>query len=89
MIAVLVGLFFVLQYKLWFSEGGLRDVFLLKKQVVAQELQNRKQLASNAKLQADVDDLKHGQDAVEEHARVDLGMIKQDETFYQFIPEKP
>jgi len=41
----------------------------------------------NAGLDAEVRDLKQGYDAIEERARFELGMIRQDESFVQ-IPEK-
>jgi cell division protein FtsB len=39
-------------------------------------------------LRAEVRDLKQGQSAVEERARSELGLVKQDEVFYQVIQNK-
>jgi cell division protein FtsB len=39
----------------------------------------------NAALDAEVRDLKQGHDAIEERARSELGMIKQDEIFFQYL----
>mgnify|MGYP002365934904 FL=1 len=47
----------------------------------------RKLEIRNAGLDAEVRDLKQGYDAIEERARFELGMIRQDEKFVQ-IPEK-
>jgi cell division protein FtsB len=50
-----------------------------------QKEKNQALAARNAGLDAEVRDLKQGIDAVEERARVELGMIKSNETFYQLI----
>jgi cell division protein FtsB len=82
---LIVGAFVVfamLQYSLWFGEGGVRDVRELKRAVAVQQQENDKLAERNRVLEAEVMDLKNGLEAVEEHARLDLGMIKQNETFY-------
>lgn len=78
-ILVLVGL----QYQYWFGENGNRELQLLKKQIAEQQYINNEQLKANQVLLADVKDLKNGLEAVEEHARADLGLIKSGETFVQ------
>lgn len=74
--------FLALQFNLWFGEGGVRDVQKLKAAVAEQSQENEKLLERNRVLEAEVKDLKSGLEAVEEHGRLDLGMIKQNETFY-------
>lgn len=74
--------FLGLQFNLWFGEGGVRDVQKLKASVAAQARENEKLAERNRVLEAEVKDLKSGLEAVEEHGRLDLGMIKQNETFY-------
>jgi|GWRWMinimDraft_11_1066019.scaffolds.fasta_scaffold03006_4 cell division protein FtsB len=76
------GVFLVLQFKLWFGEGGIVDVHRIKQSVAAQQAENLILRQRNAVLEAEVNDLKNGQAAIEERARLDLGMIKDDETFY-------
>ncbi len=71
-----------LQFSLWFGEGGVRDVRALKAAVAEQVQANEKLAERNRVLEAEVKDLKVGLEAVEEHGRLDLGMIKQNETFY-------
>ena len=83
---LLLVLFFVLQYKLWFSDDGVVDLHALKKDFGAQQLENQVLEKHNQALSAEVQDLKQGQTAIEEHARADLGMIKKDEEFYQVLP---
>lgn len=78
-ILVLVGL----QYQYWFGENGNRALVQLKKQVAEQQYINHEQQKANQILLADVKDLKNGLEAVEEHARADLGLIKSGETFVQ------
>lgn len=76
------GVFLILQFKLWFGEGGVVDVHRIKQAVAEQQTVNLKLRQRNAVLEAEVNDLKNGQAAVEERARLDLGMIRDDETFY-------
>lgn len=76
------GIFFVLQAKLWFGEGGILDVHRIKQAVATQQAENLRLSQRNAVLEAEVNDLKNGQAAIEARARLDLGMIKDDETFY-------
>lgn len=86
-IIILLILLVSLQYKLWISGGGIPESVKLKKAVLAQEEVNESLRARNAVLEAEVRDLKQGNDAIVERARSDLGMIKQDETFYLVIPD--
>ncbi|MES9827952.1 MAG: cell division protein FtsB [Candidatus Thiodiazotropha sp.] len=84
-VAILVGLLLFLQYRLWVGEGSLAEVNNLKQEVS----QLQKELVGlrerNRALQAEVEDLRSGQTAIEERARSELGMIKEGETFYQVI----
>ena len=73
----------LLQSKLWLGEGGYADRKTLITMVNAQELENAKLAERNRVLLAEVNDLKQGLEAVEEHARLDLGLIKPNETFVQ------
>ena len=82
---ILVVLLALLQYRLWFSSGGVMDVKELER--AKQELvdENGQLRERNASLAAEVVDLQHGLEAVEERARSEMGMIKSDEVFYQII----
>ena len=86
-IAILVTLLLALQYKLWFGNGGLVDVWRLDDMVAQQQTEIDSLKERNQALEAEVRDLKQGLEAIEERARSDLGMIKKDETFYQVIEE--
>lgn len=83
--ASLVILLFSLQYKLWLGDGGIPDVLQLQKEVAAVELTKTQLTERNQALHAEVLDLKKGLQAIEERARSELGMIGQDEVFYQII----
>ena len=81
---VAIGL---LQYPLWLGKGGWLRVWEYDRQLTQQKEVSNSLEIRNAGLDAEVRDLKQGYDAIEERARFDLGMIKQDENFVQ-IPEK-
>ncbi len=83
--AALAALIVVLQYPLWFGKGGWLRVRELDRQVASQQAVNAGLKARNDALDAEVRDLKQRLDAIEEHARVDLGMIRKDEVFYQIV----
>lgn len=87
LIVVLVMLLAVLQYRLWFGEGSVQEVWRLQQESRATETEFARLQTRNHALAAEVEDLKSGLDAVEERARTDLGMIAGDETFYRFVPE--
>ena len=87
-IIVMILIIAILQYKLWLSPEGMSHVWQLKHQVQNQETKNQAFTDQNTALEAEVTDLKHGQDAIEERARQDLGMVKQDEVFYRFVDHK-
>lgn len=81
---VFIGL---IQYPLWLGKGGWLRVWEYDRQLEQQKEVTKGLEIRNAGLDAEVRDLKQGYDAIEERARFDLGMIKQDENFVQ-IPEK-
>ena len=76
-----------LQYPMWLGKGGWFRVRDLNAQVAAQQQTNAELKARNEALDAEVHDLKQGVEAVEERARSELGMIRQDEVFFQLPGE--
>jgi len=84
--AALAALIVLLQFPLWLGKGGWLKVWDLDRQVRAQQEKNAGLQLRNAALEAEVRDLKQGVDAIEERARYELGMIKQDEIFFQIVP---
>ena len=84
--AAVLGLALVLlQYRLWLSEDGVRGVIQMRAAVAAQRAQNDRLAERNLQLAAEVRDLKQGDEALEERARNDLGMIATGETFIQVV----
>jgi cell division protein FtsB len=86
-VAILVTLLLVLQYRLWFSDGGLVKMWQLSEALEAQKQENARLTERNRALEAEVIDLKQGLQAIEERARTELGMVKKDETFFQIIDD--
>jgi cell division protein FtsB len=87
--AVLVILIAAIQTPLWFGKGGWLRVWELDRQLGQVRKSNDELRARNAALDAEVRDLKTGYDAIEERARSELGMIRQDEVFYQVLEPGP
>ena len=80
---IFVAAIVALQYPMWLGKGGWLAVRELDRQVALQRDGNDKLRARNEALEADVRDLKSGFEAIEERARSELGMVKQDEVFFQ------
>ena len=78
----------LLQHPLWLGKGGWLRVWDVDRQLQQQKETNQQLEMRNAGFDAEVRDLKQGYDAIEERARFELGMVKQDEVFVQ-IPDKP
>lgn len=79
---ILVILFFSLQLRLWIGDGSLAEVWQLNSAIERQQTENHLLEERNKRLRAEVKNLKEGLDAVEERARTQLGMVKEDETFF-------
>ena len=86
---VLLAILVLLQYPLWFGNGGVFAVWSLNREIAAQEQENTQLKDRNQALEADVNDLKQGLAAIEERARTELGMVKKGEIFIQVIEEPP
>ncbi len=80
LIVALLGL----QCKLWLGDGSVEQWLLLEKKLAVQEENNKKLAARNHGIEADIAELKSGDQALEEQARFELGMVKKDETYYHF-----
>jgi cell division protein FtsB len=82
---VLASLLVALQYPLWIGKGSWMRAWDLERQVEAQQAGLAKMRARNDALEAEVRDLKQGYEAIEERARLELGMIRKGETFFQVV----
>lgn len=78
--------FLALQYRLWLSPNGMRDLWRTEQAIEAQTGENERLAERNRTLAAEVRDLKEGRAAIEERARTDLGMVGGNETFFQVVP---
>jgi cell division protein FtsB len=85
----LAAFILLLQYPLWLGKGGWVRVWGLERQVQEQKQTNAALARRNGALDAEVRDLKQGFEAIEERARYELGLIKQDEIFFQVVPKQP
>lgn len=85
LLAVLVLILVILQYRLWIAEGSMAEKRRLEQQVVEQTEVNRQLSQRNAVLEREVLELQTGNEAVEERAREQLGLIREGEVFYQVV----
>ena len=79
----LTALLVLVQASLWFGKGGVPYVISLQTQLHEQQVTNEAARGRNARLVAEVSDLKEGLEMVEEKARSELGMLKPDEILVQ------
>lgn len=85
LVAALVLVLLGLQWRLWVGDGGVAELRQLETQLAVQQEENEALRLRNQMLENEVLDLKNGLEAVEERARADLGMTREDETFYMII----
>jgi cell division protein FtsB len=83
--AILGALIVLIQYPLWLGKGGWLRASEMDRQLEAQRATNRLLEARNGALAAEVRDLKQGIEAIEERARYELGMVREDEIFFQIV----
>jgi cell division protein FtsB len=87
--AILLCLFLAgLQIRLWSPDGGIVELRKLETQIAEQKHANQQLKKRNAELMKQVQALRNNDEAIEQYARLHLGMIKPGETFYRFIPSE-
>ena len=84
-VLILLVLIGHLQYRLWFGDGSINEINTYQAKLDELKIQVDEKKHRNDRLYAEVLDLRKGQEAVEERARDELGMIKSSETFIQVI----
>jgi len=90
LVAIVLGALIVLiQYPLWIGKGGWLRAWDVDRQLSVQKDKNRELERRNATLAAEVKDLKTGTEAIEERARFELGMVRSDEVFFQYVEKSP
>jgi len=89
LITIIILLIIHFQYRLWWGDGSIREIDAYQQRLddLKKQVQDKKE--RNEALYAEVLDLRKGQEAIEERARDELGMIKEGETFFQVIEESP
>jgi cell division protein FtsB len=84
-VVVLLLLVCWLQYRIWVGQGSIAELITLRDEITAQKEEIQRLRTRNRTLEAEVEDLRSGEDALEERARSELGMIKEGEIFLQVI----
>jgi cell division protein FtsB len=85
LLAVLVVLIALLQYRLWYGNGGIEEVKAYQQELNELNIEVEEKSARNKALYAEVEDLRNGRETLEERAREELGMIREGETFFQVL----
>ena len=83
--SVLLILFLLIQYGIWVGQSNIGAYLTLKKEVAEQRDENQRNKDRNLILYAEINDLRDGQEAIEERARNELGMIREGEIFYRVV----
>jgi cell division protein FtsB len=85
LLVLLVSLLVLVQFRLWVGDESLAEVWRLRQAIAQQSSENILLKGRNQRLEAEVRDLKNGLEAVEERARMELGMIRRDEIYFQIV----
>jgi cell division protein FtsB len=86
---ILAVLLVLIQYPLWLGKGGWLRVWEIDRQLASQKARNEFLQTRNDALDAEARDLKQGLEAIEERARFELGLVRQDEVFFQIVERPP
>lgn len=87
LLAVLILLVGFLQYRLWLAEGGIGEMVRLQEQIATEEAVNAELRQRNDELARQVLELQNGHLVIEQRAREDLGLVGEDEVYYQFADD--
>lgn len=88
LLVALLGLLMLLQYRLWFGEGGITERWSLEAQVASDSKENQRLTQRNEALADRVIELQNGQEMLEAVAREDLGLVREGEEFILFVNDK-
>jgi cell division protein FtsB len=80
---LLIALLLMLHGQLWLGRGSVPNVSKLQSELDTQKQKNAQATLANERLSAEIRDLKEGLEIVEEKARSELGMVKNNEIFVQ------
>lgn len=87
LVLLVLCILITLQYRLWWGEGSLKHTTQLEEQLFKQQLANDALQSRNDRLLSEIATLKKGTGQIEARAREDLGLVKDDETFFMFFDE--
>ncbi|MGR5066538.1 cell division protein FtsB [Photobacterium sp. DNB22_13_2] len=76
-----------LQYDFWLGKNGMVDYLAVRDNVAVQQQANAELVQRNQQMYFEIHDLHRGQEAVEERARNELGMIGTGETFFRIVSD--
>ena len=79
---ILLALLIALQINIWVKKDGYKKMKEIENLIALQTIENENMTIRNNRLKEEFKDLKNGQDAIEEKARIDIGMVKEGEEFY-------
>ncbi|SNC75397.1 cell division protein FtsB [Marinobacter sp. es.048] len=82
---IMVIVILLLQVRLWVGEGSFAQVWAMERSIAEQREENAELATRNERLYAEVRNLRNEQGAVEERARMNLGLIREDETFFLVV----
>ena len=85
LLSIIILLIALLQYRLWYADGGIEEIQHDQLELIELKKQVEEKRERNAALYAEVEDLRKGQESLEEHSRNQLGMIRDGETFFQVL----
>jgi cell division protein FtsB len=85
LIAIILLLIIHFQYRIWIGDGSVAEIDAYQHRLDDLKKQAEEKRERNEALYAEVLDLRKGQEAIEERARDELGMIKEDETFFHVL----
>ena len=85
--AFIIVLILLLQVRLWVGEGSFAQVWALEQSIAEQQQTNDELSTRSERLYAEVRNLRNEQGAVEERARINLGLIRNDETFFLVVDQ--
>ncbi|MCL5051196.1 MAG: cell division protein FtsB [Firmicutes bacterium] len=85
----ILSLLIALQFRLWSGDNGVSELRSLQQDIERQQATNKQLTQRNQLLQADITDLRNAQEAVEERARNELGLVKPNETFFRLVRLQP
>jgi len=86
LVLILLVICGALQYRLWLGQHSVKEYLQHKEELKMHQNSNLQLEKRNNMLKADVADLQNGLDSIEERARNELGLIRQDEVFFRIIP---